>query len=77
MIGATCERCDYIHLAADVYALNRFAPRATDAYRAKDGTVHPTRDAAQEWLCQQRTATLFRGAGAPPNNIPTEEDSDV
>lgn len=52
MIGATCPKCDRIHLLGDAVALSRFA--GVSGYRTADGEIHATREDAQEWLCERR-----------------------
>lgn len=57
--GLACTACGWIHTPSDVQHVNKFGLRPPDLfpYRASDGTRHPTREAAQEWLCQQRQIT--------------------
>lgn len=53
-MSAACPECGHIHSAADAVALSRFA--GVSGYRTPDGEIHATREDAQEWLCEQRTA---------------------
>ena len=50
----TCPACDRHHVTGDAVAVGRFSPDGVTGYRTPDGEVHPTRDAAQKWLCEQR-----------------------
>lgn len=49
-----CDLCGHVHASRDVMALSRFT--GVYGYRTIDGKVHDTREAAQDWLCEQRRA---------------------
>lgn len=57
-----CPDCDYIHVYGDAVAVGRFQVGGPLGYQTADGEIHPTREAAQKWLCEQRQANREPGA---------------
>jgi hypothetical protein len=50
-----CPACGWTHVAGDVTAVSRFS--GVIGYgTAGSFIVHPTREAAQAWLCEERQA---------------------
>lgn len=61
-----CADCDRIHTASDVVAIGRFNPDGPNGYRTPDGEIHPTREAGQKWLCEQRQVRTPSGQAGDP-----------
>lgn len=51
---SACPKCQHVHVAGDVIAVDRFEGGAITAYCTPDGYVWLTREVAQQWLCGQR-----------------------
>lgn len=54
MTGRVCPSCGVIHVASDVAAMGRFSVGAYGYRAVADGTLHRTREEAQDHLCRKR-----------------------